>query len=126
MKKRQWIKFNEAKKVEIDQEDKRNLYTEAPLSNRTTVSFAKVLYKTPFHICGSPTALFRYTGNPHFYVSELRSAVYFKLGIRQAFDEVVAKWNLSSGKTEWITTSVTPNDKYVSLLEDAPVSDLFC
>jgi uncharacterized protein YabE (DUF348 family) len=50
MKKRQWIKFNEAKKVEIDQEDKRNLYTEAPLSNRTTVSFAKVQNKTPFHI----------------------------------------------------------------------------
>ena len=42
MKKRQWIKFHEATKVDVDKEDMREIFSEAPPTNPKTSSFSRV------------------------------------------------------------------------------------
>ena len=91
--KNHWIKFIEAFKVNIKEEDKRLIFSEAPQTNKKCASATRVLTDKPFCIFGAPTALLRYTGNPHSNVRELRQAVYANLGVTKVVYEVEAFWD---------------------------------
>ena len=122
------IEFKDAKEIKVPKYKYRKIISPMPKTNMVTSSFTKV-HEYHFQICGSPSALTRYLGNPQDdqQVRNLRAAVYWKLGARETVDEVVATWDIKTSEVKWKEVKVDPTEKGEAnaLLENKSAGDIF-
>eukprot|EP01112_Ceratiomyxa_fruticulosa_P022781 TRINITY_DN845_c0_g3_i1.p1 TRINITY_DN845_c0_g3~~TRINITY_DN845_c0_g3_i1.p1 ORF type:complete len:438 (+),score=43.98 TRINITY_DN845_c0_g3_i1:498-1811(+) len=72
----------------------------------------KIVYKS------SPSPLTRDLGNIHVAFTPLRQAAYYRANLRMPITEKYPDWNEESQSVVWYEQTVTPDPKYLYLLDD--------
>ena len=81
--------------------------------------FARILIKNDYNqLFGNPTALVRYTGNPHEALKPLREALLSHLGIENEIFERFPYWDDKFDKVMWYQGFVRANPKELKLMRD--------
>ena len=91
----------------------RKIITPVPKTKSDSAAYNNV-DEDNFKTIGSPSALTKHLGNPNLH--ELRAAVYYQMGKREAINELFLSWNEDKGKAQWIQSSTKPDNKYASML----------
>ena len=90
----------------------RELLWPLPKTVNKLPGFARILIKNDYNqLFGNPTALVRYTGNPHEALKPLREALLSHLGIENEIFERFPYWDDKFEKVMWYQGFVRANPK---------------
>ena len=112
------FKYKEKPDPEKMPED-RKLIWPLPKTVNKLPGFARILIKNDYNqLFGNPSALVRFTGNPHEATKPLREALLAHLGIENEIFERYPYWDEKFEKVLWYQGFVRADPKEIKLLKD--------